>query len=405
MSLRCLACDGTNLRKVIDFGRQPAANLLTTSIDVSVEREELALYLCPDCGHAQQGSFYSPVDLFSNYLYQSGTSRTLRKYFDWLAGNVARTVQPRSRVLEIASNDGSCLSALAAVGLDCEGVEPAVNIAEISREAGHRVHVGFWPIHIAETFDVIIAQNVAAHTPDPLSFMRGVCDALSEQGVVYIQSSQIDMFENCEFDTLYHEHFSFYCANSKRVLMERAGFPHFYFAKTNVHGGSLLGVFAKSAEALHRATVSIDRESEFFVSDVEGDARPTMAAAWGFAKRAHEICLTTKLITSMAKDAGMQVALVGAAAKAITVLQVAGLLVDRVFDEAPLKIGRFIPGTALQIESMACVREVTRPTMYIIGAWNFRQELSEKLLALRSAHHSGGDVFLCYFPRLVLFQG
>ena len=403
MTSKCLACGTTKIENILDFGRQPAANLLVKSATSPIVKEDLALDFCLDCGHAQQRSFYSPEDLFSNYLYQSGTSNTLKKYFDWLANSIARAQPPKSNVLEIASNDGSFLSALSAHDLGCEGVEPAQNIAEISRNLGHRVHVGFWPLSLETKFDVIVAQNVAAHTPDPLSFMRGIYEALSEAGVAYIQSSQVEMFNNFEFDTLYHEHFSFYCANSKRILMERAGFKHCHFIHVNVHGGSLLGIFAKNEAALTHAVDRIDRASNFFISEIDKASRPSAKLARSFADRAREICLSTKQITGLAKRAGMQVALVGAAAKAITVLQVADLEIDRVFDEAPLKVGLYIPGTNLLIEPLKAISEVTSPTLYIIGAWNFSSELADKINYLRNHDHPGGDVFCCYFPSVMLF--
>lgn len=403
MTTHCLACGSLNIENILDFGPQPAANLLATSLNSVVKREDLALNYCIDCGHAQQRSFYSPNELFENYLYQSGTSNTLKDYFSWLSTSISKAFPPKSRVLEIASNDGSCLTALASAGLYCEGVEPAKNIAEISQNSGHRVHVGFWPMSIDEKFDVVLAQNVAAHTPDPLTFMRGVYDALSNDGVAYIQSSQADMFENFEFDTLYHEHFSFYCANSKRILMERAGFPHAHFIKTNIHGGSILGIFAKEAAPLKRAISGFDKESDFFISEINKTARPSEESAHSFAKRAQETCLSMKKVNTMAKASNMQVALVGAAAKAITFLQVANLDVDRVFDEAPLKVGRYILGTDLQIEALTNVSEITVPTLYIIGAWNFKDEIVTKLNDLRNCSHPGGDIYTCYFPRVGLF--
>jgi hypothetical protein len=106
----------------------------------------------------------------------------------------------------------------------------------------------------------------------------------------------------------------------------------------------------------------------------------------------------------LAKRAGMQIALVGAAAKAITVLQVADLEIDRVFDEAPLKVGLYIPDTNLIIEPLQAISEVISPTLYIIGAWNFSSELADKINNLRNNDHPGGDVFCCYFPNIMLFE-
>ncbi|MBM0203759.1 hypothetical protein JNW90_12030 [Micromonospora sp. STR1s_5] len=169
----CLACGAPETRKILDFGPQPAANLLPDAPRVFVKRVTLALRFCDACGHAQQDSFYPPEELFGHYLYQSGTTRTLAKFFDWLAGAIARTLPVRGRVLEIASNDGSFLEALGRVGLKATGVEPARNLVSLSRARGHEVVEGFWPeVRPPERYERIVGMNVLAHGPAPLPFWK-----------------------------------------------------------------------------------------------------------------------------------------------------------------------------------------------------------------------------------------
>lgn len=397
-SVECLACGRVEARLILDFGPQAAANLLTEGPDEAVRKETLALRYCDACGHAQQDYFYPPDELFSTYAYQSGTSGTLIRYFEWLASVIGKGAPKGASLLEIASNDGSFLKCFAGSGIDVVGVEPAGNLVEVSRAAGVRTIHGFWPEAApAEPVSRIVAMNVLAHGPDPLGFLSGVRRALADDGIAYIQVSQADMFRNFEFDTLYHEHYSFFCPASLRALAERAGFSHWRFCKTDIHGGSILAVLGMSEAAVRRAGDALAGEGGFSLGLLHPDDRPHAAAAAAFQARALETCRSIRTLAGLAREAGLIVVLVGAAAKAVTVLQVSGMKPDLVVDEAPLKIGRYLPGEGMRIEALTAVAAVEGRCLFIIGAWNFRIELSGKLKALRGDR---SDIVMTYFPGL-----
>jgi hypothetical protein len=342
--------------------------------------------------------FYPAQELFGHYLYQSGTSRTLNEYFRWLAESWSKSLPSDARVLDIASNDGAFLDAIKKLRRHSEGVEPATNLVAVSRQKGHQVTEAFWPsAAITGPFDGIIAMNVLAHTPSPAEFLTRVREVLAPSGVALMQTSQVDMFQNAEFDTLYHEHYSFFCPSSMEHLARRSGFTVSAFLKADIHGGSLIGVLGNDADAVDR-TVSALSSPPFFVRQLSAGDRPTQAEAQAFGANAQRTCSSVRALGQMAREGGRQVVLVGVAAKAVTVLQAAHLQIDRVVDEAPLKIGRYLPGTDLLIEPLDAISEISGPCLFVIGAWNFAQELRAKIRSRRS----GGDLWCTYFPSVTV---
>ena len=397
---KCLACGQESLKTILDFGDQTAANLLLDNIDLNAKREKLALDYCSNCGHAQQNSFYPPEDLFSHYLYQSGTSNTLREYFEWFSDCIYNSSVHNLNTLEIASNDGSLIRTLLDKNILAEGIEPAKNLVEIAIANGIKTTEGFWPTSkLNKKFDIVIAQNVLAHNTDPFEFTKAIYESLSDEGTVFLQSSQMDMFKNYEFDTLYHEHFSFFSPNSMRVLAERAGFKHNLFLKTNIHGGSLLGIFSKSKESVDKFGESFS-SGKFYMNKINSKQRPTDSDADKFSVRTMETCNTLKELSSTYKKCGYSIVLVGAAAKAITVLQASKLDIDFIIDEAPLKHGKYIAGTKNKIDRLHIIDDINNPILFIIGAWNFYSELKEKLSDIRGRENE--DRIARYFPRLMI---
>ncbi len=396
----CLACGKQSLKTILDFGDQTAANLLLDKIDLNARKERLALDYCSLCGHAQQNTFYPPKELFSHYLYQSGTSNTLREYFKWFSDCIYNSSVQSLETLEIASNDGSLIRALLDNKIKAEGIEPATNLVEIARANGAETTEGFWPTSkLKKKFDLVIAQNVLAHNANPFEFIKAIYENLNSEGTALLQSSQVDMFENSEFDTLYHEHFSFFSPNSMRYLAERAGFKYNSFLKTNIHGGSLLGIFSKSEESLDKFNKSFCT-GKFYLNKINHKKRPTDSDADKFRDRAIETCNSLNELTYIYSKYGYKIVLVGAAAKAITVLQASKMHIDHIVDEAPLKHNKFIAGTSHKIEKLDIIGEIKGPVLFIVGAWNFYSELKDKLSKIRSRVNQ--DKITKYFPRLMI---
>lgn len=398
-----MVCDAA-VTPLLDLDVQPPANLLLSDANEPYEAFPLGFAVCPSCSHGQLTHFVDPERLFKHYLYASGTSGTLKAYFDWFSDALA-AVQPKARVLEIASNDGSLLASLDARGFDATGVDPAENLNAIARDAGRKVVTGFFPDARPEgTFDIIVAMNVAAHTPNPSAFMRGVRNSLSEGGTAIIQTSQAMMIANGEFDTVYHEHYSFYTVASMARLAANAGLRLDATRLVSVHGVSLL-FFLRRAE---------DANTEFPFADtapfavawpeptppfLRKDLAPAdaLAAYTSFAEGARSAMKTAKELVAAHQSAGRRVALVGVAAKALTFIRAAGMSPDMYIDEAPLKVGLHVPGTSQEIMPLKSAAGLSADTTFLIGAWNFADELMRKIRAL---NEPVDPKFVMYFPKL-----
>ena len=398
----CLCCANSNLNLVIDLGNQPLANNLIHHIDEDYDTYPLALNGCLDCGHLQLKYFVDPTLLFDDYSYASGTSNTLKNYFDWFAKECLKVVKPGSDVLEIASNDGSLLHYLNLAGYKVTGIDPAKNLCLSASEKGFNVICDYWPsekISKEKTYDLIIAQNVFAHNPDPYKFLMGIKNSLSENGIGIIQTSQAMMLERGQFDTIYHEHYSFFSTSSFRKLIERCGLVLNEVLISDIHGDSYIFFFSKKVRTLNWFT-SAPFYKEKINFNVKFLSKNFLRALTDFNLKG----TTTKkdvvnTIQNYKKD-NYKIIFVGAAAKAIVFMNYAQIHPDFVIDEAPLKIGKFIPQVDVEIKALDIIVNIELPILYIISAWNFKEELILKLKSRRQLK----DKFLTYFPSFELTQ-
>lgn len=397
MANNCLICNEIT-EECLDLQAQPLANNLLPSADEPFEKFALGLEYCPNCSHAQLSNFVPPAKLFENYLYASGTSGTLRAYFEWLARAIATNIGSDVTVLDIASNDGSFLDALRQEGLRCKGIDPAVNMSKVAKEKGHDVVCDYFPsIQLNEKFDVITAMNVAAHNPAPIAFLKGVADQLADDGVALIQTSQALMLEAGEFDTIYHEHYSFFTKKSLAFAAKRAGLILNSVELTDIHGTSSLFFLSKSENSTLSFSEETPFQKHFDASRMKEfpNQETTKAIYEDFADSARQRMDEVRTITEEARADGCQIVLVGTAAKALTFVNAADLKIDRFLDEAELKIGRFVPGAKNSIGGFD-EAEAYEKVLFVVGAWNFFDEITSKLKALVKPD---ADVrFLRYFP-------
>jgi SAM-dependent methyltransferase len=401
---QCLVCEAAT-EPLLDLDVQPLANVLLEDDSQAFQAYPLGLAVCRCCTHAQLTHFLPPGSLFCDYLYASGTSDTLRRYFAWFAASLSRCLRPNARVLEIASNDGSLLSELAACALDVTGVDPAANLNTIAAAAGHHVITGFFPEARPDgQFDAVVAMNVAAHTPAPLAFLRGVAEMLAPGGVAILQTSQALMLANGEFDTIYHEHYSFFTVASMRRLAERAGLRLEQVRLVSVHGTSFLFFLRRAGDPVLPLTFSAARPFALAWPDAapaglaahpgEEDARVAYSR---FAEMAKTTMQGVASRVDWHKAQGRQVALAGVAAKALTFVRAAGIRPDLYLDEAPLKIGRLVPGTQAPIAPLTSIARLRQDTVFLIGAWNFADELMRKI---RDIERGFEATFLIHYPQI-----
>jgi len=220
----CRACNQDQIVTILDLQEQPLANSYHQG--EQLEEFPLKLNLCVDCFHLQLSIVVNPDLMFKNYLYVSGTAQTLRDYFDDFARKVIQdTGLAEGSVLDIACNDGSQLDSFKKLNWTTYGVDPAENLYKLSSKKGHHIICDYWTADSAnelnQKFDVIIAQNVFAHTHDIYQFLETCKKVMKEDTKIYIQTSQANMINKGEFDTIYHEHLSFFSLKSAIAIANR----------------------------------------------------------------------------------------------------------------------------------------------------------------------------------------
>lgn len=399
----CLCCGSSRLQTVLDLQTQPPANLYLRQPRPEMTNFPLCLNRCEDCWHAQLSWNVDRREIFDDYAYVSGTSRTLVHFFDWFAVALRETIGLGMKVLEIAANDGSLIRSMQSQGLKCVGLDPAKNIVDQARQQGLPLELGYWPEaadKIEGTFDAIIGMNVLAHVDTPLDFLMACKKKLAANGIVLIQPSQARMIENGEFDTIYHEHLSFFNSRSISKLADRAGLKLVGTALVRVHGDSPIYFLQHKENQAPSPDFISFRQGEFGIAEdlleYENRVRLYDAATYEkFSIAAHAVIDGVKNVVAQHKAAGYQVAFVGAAAKAITLLNAGRIKPDHLLDESPLKIGFYAPGCNVAVEPLTAVTSWNQPTLFIMSAWNFRIEMSGKLAKIGVPN---GSKFYAYFP-------
>jgi SAM-dependent methyltransferase len=239
--LNCVACDNTISEVTLDLGKQPLANDFLEVYTV-LETYPLKLMRCSNCFHSQLSIAVNPDRLFRQYSYISGTSETLSNYFEFLTSKILSEFGLAGKILDIGSNDGSFLAKYVGTQWSAIGIDPAVNLIPISLSKGVLTVPAYFNQKTAKLltkdFDVIVAMNIFAHTNNPLEILLGIKECLKDNGKAYIQTSQAEMFFTGEFDTVYHEHISFFNVRSMKALLKRADLYLSDVSIVKIHGGS-----------------------------------------------------------------------------------------------------------------------------------------------------------------------
>lgn len=382
---RCLCCDGTNLEKVLNLNNQPLANSYLKNIEDPEDYFPLGINFCKDCTHIQLTHAVNPDLLFKNYLYVSGTTKTLKDYFDWFV-SLTENYGSGKTVLDIACNDGTQLDSFKTKGYETYGIDPAENLYNLSSK-NHTVICDYFNTNSIKNFDkkfdIITAQNVFAHNTYPKEFLEDCKEILSDTGHIFIQTSQSDMVKNNQFDTIYHEHISFFSVKSFCTLAKRAGLSVIDVLRTDIHGTSFVFVLSKSEED----------KSEELTSKEETLTLETMHS---YANMCRKIVNVTNGTIQELKMDGYKLIGYGAAAKGNTFLNFSKMYLDYIVDDNPLKQNLYSPGSKIKILSPDSILEETGKVCIVPLAWNFFNEIKEKVLARKS----NSIIFMKYFPRV-----
>jgi hypothetical protein len=391
-SLDCRFCGAPLTETFADLGLTPLANayLPPEQLEEGETFYPLHARVCGHCFLVQVPQFEAPEGIFGDYAYFSSYSSSwldhCRRYCEMARERFA--LDGRSFIVEVASNDGYLLSNFHRMGLKVLGIEPAANVARVAIDKGIATDVAFFGAEEARRIrdrhgeaDLLIGNNVLAHVPDLNDFVAGLEILLADTGTINIEVPHLlRLMENNQFDTIYHEHFSYFSLTTLRQVFAARSLRIFDVDQLGTHGGSLR-IYAGHDKHVDDQSAAVQavlsEENAFGLDDLE--------TYRGFASRVRKIKRDLLSFLIGASEEGKTVAAYGAAAKGNTLLNYCGIAADLVAfvaDRSPHKQGKFLPGTRIPIRGPEAI-EAARPDYVLILPWNLRDEIMDQLAAVR----------------------
>lgn len=402
----CRFCGSPLTQSLVDLGVMPLANSYLAADQLSAAEPRFPLHarVCGACRLVQVDAVASPAELFGHYAYFSSYATSWLEHSRRFAEMaIARWhLDDKSMVVEVASNDGYLLRAFLRAGVPVLGVEPAANVAEAARAIGVPSDVSFFGLATARRLkesghaaDLLVGNNVLAHVPDINDFVAGLAHLVKPEGVISLEFPHLlKLIEETQFDTIYHEHFSYLSLLTVERVLARHGLRVFAVEELETHGGSLRVMACHRTSATHAEEASVAK-----LRRDEAAARLDQDRGYaGFAPRVDEIRERLLSFLSRARDDGKTVAAYGAAAKGNTLLNYCGIdggLVRYVADRSPHKQGLYLPGSHLPIVPPEKLIEA-RPDYILILPWNLKEEITAQLAPVRAL---GAQCFVAV-PRL-----
>jgi nucleoside-diphosphate-sugar epimerase/2-polyprenyl-3-methyl-5-hydroxy-6-metoxy-1,4-benzoquinol methylase len=382
LHMKCLICRNAKIERVLDLGTQPLANNFVNTSE-NVPSYPLEVYRCMHCTHTQLNYIVNRESLFRNYIYESGTSQTLRDDFKRIAETYTRRISKiNPTVLELACNDGYQLDEFKALGWKTYGIDPAKNQVEKAIAKGHSIDCKFWgtePSTLVDgiELDLILAENVVAHVTNPVGFIRTCANVMTDATLLVVQTSQANMYANNEFDTIYHEHISFFTVRSMMQAAKNAGCTVVHVYKTPIHGISYVfeirkGVFPVSDSLVLQDEIKLGLYTDDFYTKYT-------ASIHGLKSK----CLN---VLKTYSESGYHILGFGAAAKGNVFLNYIfdsspnPLAPEFIMDDSTLKQGKFTPGTQIEVVGHSKIEEYTgKKVVIVILAWNFATEIIQRI--------------------------
>jgi 2-polyprenyl-3-methyl-5-hydroxy-6-metoxy-1,4-benzoquinol methylase len=375
---RCLTCDSVNLEEVLNLGYQALANDFSVS-KTPDQQFPLALNYCHDCSHLQLTHSVERARLFDDYQYLSGTSATLIQDFD----NFAKELHLEfgtSKILDVACNDGSQLDSFKKLGWKTFGIDPAKNLFELTKNR-HAVVCDYLKPKHAGTFqtDITLAQNVMAHTPNPQEMLKTI-GLISPKA--FTQTSQAEMIQKNQFDTVYHEHISFFTERSFFELSKKVEFPLVSIEKRSIHGKSFLFRNDHSGNWVHKPE------------------KLQYKKVLDFAQNSKSIRKKLDQELNSLSRKGLKLVGYGAAAKGMTVLNSIEESLDLIIDDSPLKQNKFTPTKKIPIFAPSVLSDLNEEFVLVLLAWNFKDEVLRKVMKEINRPFK----VLEYFPEVIVYD-
>ncbi|MEO8583926.1 MAG: class I SAM-dependent methyltransferase [Flavitalea sp.] len=389
--MQCRFCK-TELEHVfIDLINSPASNSFLTKEQLNEPEVffPLKVYTCHNCFLVQVDEYKKSDAIFdSNYAYFSSYSTSwlahAKKYTELMTDRFG--FNEASQVIEIASNDGYLLQYFKEKNIPVMGVEPTANTAEVAIEKGIKTIVEFFGVELANRLsghwnvkaDLLLGNNVLAHVPDIVDFVRGMKILLADTGVITMEFPHLmQLVDNNQFDTIYHEHFSYLSFTTVKKIFDAAGLELFDVDEIPTHGGSLR-IYAKHKEDISK---EISSNVEALLKKEADKGISTLSYYDNFQQKALQVKfdITTFLIEQ--KKAGKRVVAYGAAAKGNTLLNYCGIkndLIEYVIDLNPYKQGKWMPASHIPIYNEDYLKS-DKPDFVVILPWNLKDEITAQL--------------------------
>lgn len=391
---RCRFCDGPLTITFVDLGMSPLSNdyLPADALHAMEPFYPLHAYVCDACFLVQIEAFATPERIFNDYAYFSSYSESWLNHAHQFATDASERygLGPSSLVIEVASNDGYLLQYFKNAGIPTLGIEPAKNVACVAQEKGITTLTRFMTAALAEELatqdkqaDLLIGINVFAHVPDLHNFTAGLARLLKPNGTLCLEFPHLlRLIEGRQFDTIYHEHFSYFSLITASQVLAKHGLIVFDVEEQSTHGGSLRVYACHAAVAQSRMTASP-------VHIIAEERRKGLDRLGTYRAFADGVCAAKRRLLRFlieAREQGKQVVGYGAPAKGNTLLNYCGVrddLLAYTVDLNPHKQGRFLPGTHIPIYAPERIAE-TRPDWVLILPWNLRDEIVAQMAHIRA---------------------
>lgn len=388
--MNCRFCK-TELKHVfIDLINSPASNSFLTPEQLNEPEVfyPLKVYTCHNCFLVQVDEYKKSDDIFnSDYVYFSSYSTSwlahAKKYTELMTARFGYNA--KSLVIEVASNDGYLLQYFKEAGVPVLGIEPTKNTAAVAIDKGIETVTDFFGVQLAKQIaakgtraNLLLGNNVLAHVPDIVDFVGGMKIILADDGVITMEFPHLlQLIENSQFDTIYHEHFSYLSFYSVKQIFESQGLELFDVDEIPTHGGSLR-IYAKHKEDNSKAispnvAALLKKETDKGLTDIEAYAN--------FSAKAMKVKLDLLDFLNAQKRAGKKVAAYGAAAKGNTLLNYCGVkndMIDFVVDANPHKQGKYLPASHIPVMNEEFLKD-SKPDFVIILPWNLKEEITNQL--------------------------
>ncbi len=390
---KCRFCNNQLKKIFVDLGTTPLSNSFLKSQDLDKPEKvfPLKVFVCEKCLLVQVPEYETPDEIFSDYAYFSSYSKSWLKHAEKYVNMIIKKnhLTKNSLVIEIASNDGYLLQFFKKKEIQILGIEPAANVAKVAKDKGIRTLVEFFSEKFAKKIskenmkaDLIIGNNVLAHVPDINDFVKGMSTLLKSEGTINMEFPHLlQLIKDKQFDTIYHEHFSYFSLSIVKKIFEFHNLTIFDVEKIPTHGGSLR-IYAKHQK---NNKIKIENSVNEILNLEEKFGMLEINIYLKFSQKIKSLKKEIQEFFKEAKQNKKKIVCYGAAAKGNTLLNYCNIgldHIDYVVDRSSYKQGMYLPGTHIPIKSPDEIKK-TKPDYILILPWNLQEEIIKQMSFIR----------------------